>query len=92
MTYFHSISAWDIKVSTLLSLLLANIKILWCFFFFFFFFFVLFNNFFIIPAAKENTIVNLALAIPTGAPTTVAWEIIQTPPVVAFKIIKILSV
>ena len=60
-------------------------------FFFVFLFLVVFNNFFIIPIAKENTIVNPALAIPTGAPTTVAWEIIQTPPVVAFKTIMILS-
>ena len=72
----------------LLSLLLAKIRILSCFFFLFL---VVFNNFFVIPVAKENNIVNPALAIPTGAPTTVAWEIIQTPPVVAFKTIKILS-
>ena len=55
------------------------------------FLFVVFNNFFVIPVAKENTIVNPALAFPTGAPTTLAWEVIQIPPVVAFKIIKILS-
>ena len=83
-----SINAWDTKASVLLSLLLANIRILS---YFFFLFFVVFNNFFIIPVAKENTIVNPALAIPTGAPTTVAWEIIQTPPVFTFKTIKILS-
>ena len=71
-----------------LSLLLANIRILSCFCFLFL---VVLNNFFIIPVAKENTIVNPALAIPTGAPTTVAWETIQTPPVVVEKIIKILS-
>ena len=47
--------------------------------------FVVFNNVFIIPVAKENTVVNPALAIPTGAPTTVVWEIIQTPAVVAFN-------
>ena len=35
-----------------------------------------------------NTIVNPALAILTGAPTTVAWEIIQTPPAVALKQLK----
>ena len=54
-------------------------------------YFVVFNNFFIIPIAKENKIVNAILAIPIGAPTTVAWETIQTPPVVAFETIKILS-
>ena len=52
---------------------------------------VVVNNFFIIPVAKENTIVIPALAIPSGAPTIVAWEIIQTPPVVAERTIKILS-
>ena len=83
-----SISAWDNKDSMLLSLLLPNIRILSCIFFLFF---VVFNNPFIIPVVKDNITVNPALAIPTGALTTVAWEIIQTPPVVAFKTIKILS-
>ena len=83
-----SISACDIKDSMLLSLLLASIKNLsW----FFFLFLVVFNNPFVIPVVKENTIVNPAPAIPTGAPTTVVSEIIQTPPVVAIKTIKILS-
>ena len=49
------------------------------------------NNFFIILVAKENTIVNPVLAIPAGAPTIVAWETIQTPPIVAERTIKILS-
>ena len=57
----------------------------------FFLFLAVLNNFFIVPVAKENTIVNPALAIPTGAPTTVAWETIQTLSVVAEKTIKILS-
>ena len=35
--------------------------------------------------------VNQALAIPTGAPTTVAWETMQTPSVVAERTNKILS-
>ena len=35
--------------------------------------------------------VKLALAIPTGAPTILVNEIIDTPPVVALKTIKILS-
>ena len=83
-----SINAWDNKVSMLFSLLLASIIILSCFFFLFL---VAFNNFFTIPVVKANYIVNPALAIPTGAPTTVSWEIIHTPPVVAFKTIKILS-
>ena len=83
-----SISDWDSKVSMLFSLLLNNIRILSCFFFLFL---VVFNNFSMIPIAKENNIVNAALAIPQGAPATVAWKLIQTPPVFAFKTIRILS-
>ena len=64
-----SINAQDTKDSMLLSLLLANKRILSCFFCLFL---VVFNNFFVIPVAKENKIVNHALAIPTGAPTIVA--------------------
>ena len=66
----------------LLSLLLANIKILSSFFFLIL---VVPNNFFIIPVAKENAIVNPALAIPTGVPTIVALATIQTPLAVAEK-------
>ena len=58
---------------------------------FLFFFLVIFNNFFIIPVDREKIKVKLALAIPTGAPTIVVNEIIDTPPVVALKTIKILS-
>ena len=47
--------------------------------------------FFIIPVVKEKIKVKLALAIPTGAPTMLVKEMIDIPPVVAFKIIKILS-
>ena len=64
-----SISAQDTKVSMLLYLPLANIKILPCFLFLFL---VVFNNFFIIPVTKENAILNPGLAIPKEAPTTVA--------------------
>ena len=63
------INAQDTKDSMLFSLLLANIRILSCFFFLFL---VVFNNFFVIPVAKENYVLNPALAIPTGAPTIVA--------------------
>ena len=80
-----SISAWDTKVSMLFSSLLANIRILSCFFFLLL---ILVNNFFIIPVVKENIIINPALAIPTWAPTTVAWETVQTPTVVAERTIK----
>ena len=72
----------------LLSLLLANIKILSCFFFLFL---VIFSNFLTIPVVREKIKVKLALAIPTGAPIILVNEIIDTPPVVALKTIKILS-
>ena len=68
------------------SLLLANIRILSSFFFLFL---VILSNFFIIPVEKIK--VKLALVIPTGAPTTLADEMMQTPLFVAFKTIKILS-
>ena len=49
------------------------------------------SNFFIIPVVREKIKVKLALANPTGAPTTLADEMIQTPLLVALKTIKILS-
>ena len=49
------------------------------------------SNFLIIPAVKEKTKVKLALAIPTGALTMLVKQVIDTPTVVAFKTIKILS-
>ena len=48
------------------------------------------SNFFIVPVAKEKIKVKLALAIPTGAPTTLADEMIQTLLLVALKTIKVL--
>ena len=83
-----SINACDIRVSMLLSLLLANIRILSCFFFLFL---VIFSNFLTIPVVREKIKVKLALAIPTGAPTTLVNEMIDTPPLVALKAIKTLS-
>ena len=73
MTYFHvnQISACDIRVSVLLSLLLANIRSLSCFFFLFL---VMLRNFLIIPVLREKIKVKLVLAIPTGAPTTLVNE------------------
>ena len=59
---------------------------------FFFFVLVVFNNFLTIPVVKEKIKVKLALAIPTGAPIILVNEIIDTPPVVVFKTIKILSI
>ena len=48
------------------------------------------SNFLTIPNVREKIRVKLALAIPTGAPTTLVNEIIDTPPVV-IKTIKIFS-
>ena len=50
------------------------------------------NNFLIIPVVREKIKVKLALAIPTGALTTLAVEMIQTPLLVALKTIKTLSI
>ena len=52
---------------------------------------VVINNFLVIPVAKEKIKVKLALAIPTGAPTILVNEQIDTPSVVALKTIKIFS-
>ena len=49
------------------------------------------SNFFIIPVVREKIKVKLALAIPTGAPTSLEDKVIQTPLLVALKPIKILS-
>ena len=83
-----SISAWYIKFSMLSSLFLANIRILSCFLVLFL---VMISNYLIIPIFKEKIKVKLALAIPTGAPTILAAEMIQTPLLVALKTSKILS-
>ena len=53
-------------------------------------FLVILSNFFIIPGAKEKIRVKLALAIPTGAPATLADEMKQTPLLAVLKTIKIL--
>ena len=49
------------------------------------------SNFFTIPVVREIIEVKLALAIPTGAPTTFVNKIIDIPPPVAPKTIKIVS-
>ena len=49
---------------------------------------VVLNNFLTIPVAREKIKVKLVLAIPTGAPTTLVNEEIDTPPVVALKELK----
>ena len=49
------------------------------------------SNCLIIPVSREKTKVKLALAIPTGAPTILADEMIQTQLLVALKTTKVLS-
>ena len=49
------------------------------------------SNFLTIPVVKENIIVKLVLAIPTGVPATLVNEQIDTPPIDALKTIKIFS-
>ena len=53
--------------------------------------FVILSNFVIISVAKEKANVKLAPAIPMEALTTLTEEITQTPPLVAEKAIKTLS-
>ena len=90
MTYFHvNQCTSDTKVSMLFSLLLANIRIYRAFSFFFFL--VMLSNFFIIPVIKEKVRVKIAPAIPTGPSTTFKEEMIKSPPLVALKTIKTLS-
>ena len=73
----------------LLCLLLAKIRTLSCFLFLFL---VRFSNFFTIPVVREKTKVRLELAIPTGAPTILLNEIIDTTSLVALKTIKAWSI
>ena len=49
------------------------------------------SDFLTIPAVKEKTKVKLVLAIPTGTPTTLVNEQIDTPPIVGLKTIKNVS-
>ena len=49
------------------------------------------SNFLIIPVVTEKIKVKIALAIPTGAPTTLADEMIETPLLFELKTIKTMS-
>ena len=53
-----------------------------------FFFLFIFSNVLTISLVREKIKVKLALAIPTGAPTILINEIIDTPPVAALKQLK----
>ena len=56
------------------------------------FFLVIFNNFLVIPVVRKKIKVKLALAIPTGTPTTLVNELIDSPSLVALKTIKAWSI
>ena len=81
-------NASDILLSMLFNLLLASITILLCFFFLFL---TVFNSFFTIPILIENARLQLALIIPTGAPTTVANNAVEILPVATDKTFNDLS-
>ena len=53
-------------------------------------FLIILGNFLINPVVREKIKVKLALAIQTGAPTTLADEMIQTQLLAALKIFKTL--
>ena len=53
--------------------------------------FVMLSKALIIPVVREKIKVKVALSIPTGAPTTLADKMIQTPLLVALRTVKILS-
>ena len=55
-------------------------------------FLIIFSHFLAIPIVREKIKVRLPLAIPTGAPTILVNEIIDTPLPVALKKIRILSI
>ena len=57
---------------------------------FFFFFLVVLSNFLIISVVKEKIKVKLAPAIQFGAPRILTEEIIQTPPLIEERAIKVL--
>ena len=71
----------------LFSLLLANVRTLSCFSFLLL---VMFSNLLLVPVVREKIKVKLALVIPTGAPTRLADEMIQTLSLAALKTIKTL--
>ena len=48
----------------------------------FLFFLVVVSNFLVIPVVREKNRVELALALPRGAPTTLVNKQIDNPPVV----------
>ena len=83
----------------LLSLILADIRILSQFFllllivsYCFLLFIIVFVSYcLVVPVVSKKSKVKLALAIPTRAPTTLVNEVIDTPPLLALEETKILS-
>ena len=55
-------------------------------------FLVMLSNFLTVPVVREETKVKLAIAILTGAPTTLVNEQIGIPSLVTLKIIKTLPI
>ena len=53
--------------------------------------FVMLSKALIILVVRETIKVKVALSIPTGVPTTLADEMIQTPLLAALRTVKILS-
>ena len=47
------------------------------------------SKFLIVPVVREKIKAKLVLAIPTGAPTMLVKEMIDTPPIVVLKTIKL---
>ena len=86
MTYFRIFSALDNNVSIMFNLLFANAIILLCFFFLFL---VTFSNNLLIPVPIVNIKVKEEPAIPTGIPTTAAYEAILNVPNDVDKVINI---
>ena len=52
----------------------------------------MFSNVLTIPVVREKNNVRLVLAIPIGAPIILVNKIIDTPPPVALKTIKVWSI
>ena len=82
------ITASDILLSMLFNLLLASITTL---LYYFSLFLVVFDSFVAIPVVIKNARLQLALIIPTGAPVTVANDVIEMLPVITDKTINDLS-
>ena len=69
-------------------MVVASITMSLCFYFLFL---VVFNSFFTMPVEIKNARLKLALAISTGAPMTIANDVIEMLLVVTYKRINDLS-